>query len=143
MLPARIFLRSSIPTQLVRNLSYSPIRRMPFAKHEIVPDVVPVAPKNIATVSYISGGKQLSNLLCVIFLVKYDNAFALCELSVSSSLGNVLTPTQVKDQPNVEWDAAEGAFYTLCMTDPGKRKKPSVKASIDKNLDKNVITFHL
>lgn len=35
---------------------------------------------------------------------------------VDVNLGNVLTPTQVKHQPNVEWDAEEGAFYTLLMT---------------------------
>jgi phosphatidylethanolamine-binding protein len=33
-------------------------------------------------------------------------------------LGNVLTPTQVKDQPTVQWDAEASSFYTLCMTDP-------------------------
>lgn len=30
--------------------------------------------------------------------------------------GNVLTPTQVKDQPQVKWEAKKGAFYTLLMT---------------------------
>lgn len=35
-------------------------------------------------------------------------------------LGNILTPTQVKDQPDVEWEAEEGALYTLLMT--GKLK---------------------
>lgn len=35
---------------------------------------------------------------------------------VSVDLGNLLTPTQVKDQPKVEWEAEEGAFYTLLMT---------------------------
>lgn len=39
-------------------------------------------------------------------------------LAVSVNLGNVLTPTQVKDAPTVEWDAEADAFYTLCMTDP-------------------------
>lgn len=29
---------------------------MPFVKHEIVPDVIPVAPSNIAKVNYLSGG---------------------------------------------------------------------------------------
>jgi len=32
--------------------------------------------------------------------------------------GVELTPTQVKDQPTVEWDAQPGDFYTLIMTDP-------------------------
>jgi len=45
---------------------------------------------------------------------------------VKVNLGNILTPTQVKDQPKVEWDAEEGAFYTLLMTDPDapSRKEP-------------------
>lgn len=32
---------------------------MPFAKHEIVPDVIPNAPTDIATVNYVSGGDYL------------------------------------------------------------------------------------
>lgn len=31
-------------------------------------------------------------------------------------MGNELTPTQVKDQPSVDWSADPNAFYTLCMT---------------------------
>lgn len=31
-------------------------------------------------------------------------------------LGNVLTPTQVKDVPKVKWEAEEGAYYTLLLT---------------------------
>lgn len=60
--------------------------------HQVVPDVIPVAPTEVAKVSYVSG--------------------------VSASQGNVLTPTQVKDVPKVEWNAETGAFYTLCLTDP-------------------------
>lgn len=30
--------------------------------------------------------------------------------------GNELTPTQVKDEPQVEWKSEEGSFYTLLMT---------------------------
>jgi hypothetical protein len=36
---------------------------MPFAKHEIVPDVIPVAPEDIATVNYVSGGDYSTNLM--------------------------------------------------------------------------------
>lgn len=61
-------------------------------KHQIVPDVIPVAPTELAKVSYVSG--------------------------VSANEGNELTPTQVKDSPKVEWNAESNAFYTLCMTDP-------------------------
>jgi hypothetical protein len=35
---------------------------------------------------------------------------------VKVDLGNVLTPTNVKDQPKVEWEAEPDAFYTLLMT---------------------------
>lgn len=35
---------------------------------------------------------------------------------VKVNLGNILTPTQVKDQPKVEWDAEKDTFYTLLMT---------------------------
>jgi len=30
--------------------------------------------------------------------------------------GNELTPTQVKDQPTVKWQADGNALYTVCMT---------------------------
>jgi phosphatidylethanolamine-binding protein len=30
--------------------------------------------------------------------------------------GSELTPTNVKDEPNVEWNAEDGSFYTLLMT---------------------------
>lgn len=39
------------------------------------------------------------------------------------SLGNILTPTQVKSEPRVEWEAEEDVFYTLLMT--GERKSVS------------------
>lgn len=61
-------------------------------KHQVVPDVIPVAPTEIAKVTYNSG--------------------------VSVNEGNELTPTQVKDVPKVEWKADASALYTLCMTDP-------------------------
>ena len=34
------------------------------------------------------------------------------------NLGNELTPTEVKDIPNVAWTADADSFYTLIMTDP-------------------------
>lgn len=61
-------------------------------KHQVVPDVIDVAPSEVAEVSYPSG-------------VKVD-------------LGNELTPTQVKDIPSVKWTADNSALYTVCMTDP-------------------------
>ncbi|KAF2885694.1 hypothetical protein ILUMI_20467 [Ignelater luminosus] len=72
-------------------------------KESVVPDVIDVAPKEIAEVSYPSG-------------VKVDQ-------------GNVLTPTQVKDIPSVKWNADSSALYTLCMTDPDapSRKDPKFR----------------
>lgn len=61
-------------------------------KHQIVPDVIPVAPIEVAKISYLSG--------------------------VVANEGNELTPRQVKDIPKVEWNADANALYTLVMTDP-------------------------
>lgn len=33
-------------------------------------------------------------------------------------LGNEFTPTQVKDKPQVKWQAEKGAYYTLLFIDP-------------------------
>ena len=35
---------------------------------------------------------------------------------LSVSLGNELTPTQVKNIPAVHWNADDGSYYLLCMT---------------------------
>jgi hypothetical protein len=62
-----------------------------FREDEIVPDVLEDVPElETLKISYPSG--------------------------VSVNMGNVLTPTQVKDQPKVEFEAEAGAFYTLLMT---------------------------
>lgn len=58
----------------------------------IIPDIIDEKPKSRATVSYPSG--------------------------VKAELGNELTPTQVKDQPTISWDAEAGALYTLLLVDP-------------------------
>lgn len=42
-------------------------------------------------------------------------------------MGNVLTPTAVKDQPTVTWAADPKAFYLLCMTDPDAPSKDNPK----------------
>ncbi|XP_069686875.1 protein D3-like [Periplaneta americana] len=57
----------------------------------IVPDVIDIAPKEFIQIRY-------------------------GHLSVN--LGNELTPTQVKDIPKVDWEAEDGEYYLLCMTDP-------------------------
>ncbi|XP_055907095.1 protein D2-like [Eupeodes corollae] len=63
----------------------------------IVPEVIDVAPDEILQVTYPSG-------------VKVDQ-------------GNNLTPTQVKDQPSLLWDADENSLYTILMTDPDVPEK--------------------
>ncbi|XP_058818071.1 protein D2-like [Topomyia yanbarensis] len=72
-------------------------------KHQVVPDVIPVVPTEVAKVNYATG--------------------------VAVNEGNELTPTQVKDIPKVEWNADGSAFYTLCMTDPDapSRKEPTFR----------------
>ncbi|SPP82096.1 phosphatidylethanolamine-binding protein homolog F40A3.3 [Drosophila guanche] len=69
----------------------------------VVPDVIAKAPKATATVEYP------------------------CDIVVKP--GMVLTPTQVKDQPSVKWDADASKLYTLCMTDPDapSRKEPKYR----------------
>ncbi|XP_050086212.1 protein D2-like [Anopheles aquasalis] len=85
----------------IRLFSSAVVKNM--EKHEVVPDVIPVAPTAVAKVSYPSGAVV--------------------------SEGNVLTPTQVKDVPTVEWNAEGDAMYTLCMTDPDapSRKEPTYR----------------
>ncbi|EYB84013.1 hypothetical protein Y032_0324g2528 [Ancylostoma ceylanicum] len=63
-----------------------------FKKNEVVPDVLPVAPSKTVKAVYDSG--------------------------VEVSLGNVLTPTQVKNPPKLTWDTEPGALYTVIFTDP-------------------------
>ncbi|XP_075984219.1 protein D2-like isoform X2 [Anticarsia gemmatalis] len=74
-----------------------------FKEHQVVSDVVPVAPTAIANVLYPSG--------------------------VQVSEGNVLTPTQVKDKPTITWEASPDQFYTVAMTDPDapSRKEPKFR----------------
>lgn len=83
-------------------------------KHQVVPDVIPVAPADVAKVNYVSG--------------------------VSVDLGNELTPTAVKDVPKVEWNADASTLYTLCMTDPDapSRQEPTYReVCSNKRLKKN------
>ncbi|ETN62606.1 phosphatidylethanolamine-binding protein [Anopheles darlingi] len=74
-----------------------------FTEHEVIPDVLDVAPKELAKITYPSG--------------------------VSVEAGKELRPTQVKDQPKVEWTADPNAFYTLFMVDPDapNRKEPKFR----------------
>lgn len=61
-------------------------------KHSVVPDVIDIVPPDSVQVKYPSG--------------------------VEVKDGNELTPTQVKDQPEVNFKADKNSFYTLIMTDP-------------------------
>ncbi|KPJ07781.1 Phosphatidylethanolamine-binding protein-like F40A3.3 [Papilio machaon] len=74
-----------------------------FAENAVVPDVIPVAPAALVKVNYPSG--------------------------VEAKEGNELTPTQVKDQPTLKWDAEQNTFYTVAMTDPDapSRKEPTFR----------------
>ncbi|XP_013145989.1 PREDICTED: protein D3-like isoform X1 [Papilio polytes] len=74
-----------------------------FAENAVVPDVVPIAPAAQLKVKYPSGAEVKE--------------------------GNELTPTQVKDQPTVKWDAEQNTFYTVAMTDPDapSRKEPTFR----------------
>nr|CAD7394092.1 unnamed protein product [Timema cristinae] len=63
-----------------------------FKDFELIPDVIDVGPKAMLNVSFPSG--------------------------VDASFGNMLTPTEVKDQPTVLFPAEPEATYTLILTDP-------------------------
>ena len=58
--------------------------------HEVIPDVVKKVPASVLNVTYPN--------------------------NIIVQIGKELTPTQVKDQPNVQWEADSNAFYTLCLT---------------------------
>lgn len=58
--------------------------------HGVVPDVIDKVPASVLSVTYPN--------------------------NLGVEIGKVLTPTLVKDQPTVQWDAEANAFYTLCMT---------------------------
>lgn len=46
---------------------------------------------------------------------------------VKADLGNILTPTSVKNKPTVSWDADPNELYLLCMTDPDAPSRQSPK----------------
>ncbi|KAI4465287.1 cytochrome p450 family 4 [Holotrichia oblita] len=70
-------------------------------KEKIVPDVIDKAPAEILDVTYS------------------DN--------VQVNRGNELTPTKVKDIPSVKWNAEEGGYYVLVMTDPDAPSRTNPK----------------
>ncbi|KAK9693357.1 Phosphatidylethanolamine-binding protein [Popillia japonica] len=70
-------------------------------KEKIVPDVIDKVPVNILGVTY-SNNVQVNG-------------------------GNELTPTKVKNMPSVKWNADEGSYYVLVMTDPDAPSRTSPK----------------
>lgn len=77
--------------QNFRNLSVSSTL-VQMLKQGVVPDVIDTEPANVVEIQY--GEKVVS-------------------------MGNQLTPSEVRAIPTViQWPVEEGAFYTLCMTDP-------------------------
>uniref|UniRef100_A0A2H1X2U3 SFRICE_002482 n=1 Tax=Spodoptera frugiperda TaxID=7108 RepID=A0A2H1X2U3_SPOFR len=79
----------------VSNLTASPVQSdvaQTFLEHEVVPDVLSVAPAEYLTVKFPSGAEVNG--------------------------GNVLTPTLVKDVPTLSWNANPDLFYTVVNTDP-------------------------
>ncbi|KAK3595328.1 hypothetical protein CHS0354_004483 [Potamilus streckersoni] len=70
-----------------------------FTKDNVVPDVIDQVPPKLLKLHYGS---------------------------IEVKPGMVLTPTQVKDRPKVEYEAEAGAYYTLIMNDPDapSRKNP-------------------
>ncbi|EDV90700.1 phosphatidylethanolamine-binding protein homolog F40A3.3 [Drosophila grimshawi] len=74
-----------------------------FKKHKIIPDILQVAPAKLLKVTYASG--------------------------VEVNSGNELTPTQVKNNPRLEWETEENALYAVILTDPDapSRKEPKFR----------------
>lgn len=58
---------------------------------EVIPDVIDKSPEKILTVKF--GDKSVN-------------------------LGNTLTPTEVKNEPEITWESAPSDYYTLLMVDP-------------------------
>lgn len=95
---------TKIAKNILSNRLYATnIIKKTMEEHQVVPDVISVAPVEVAKVTY-SGGLAVNQ-------------------------GNELKPRQVKDIPEVQWNADAGNFYLLCMTDPDapSRKEPTYR----------------
>jgi len=81
--------------------SYSDLKKAMEAE-KVVPEVIDAVPQHTLQVEYPEA---------------------------SVHLGNVLTPTQVKDPPQVSWPVEEDSYYVLCMTDPDapSRQQPKYR----------------
>ncbi|XP_072934752.1 protein D3-like [Epargyreus clarus] len=73
-----------------------------FAAYDVFPDVVSKPPDSYAKVEF-SGGVQ-------------------------AILGNILSPSQVKNEPSVSWPANSLSYYTLACVDPDEisRQNPNI-----------------
>lgn len=78
-------------------------------KEKIIPEVIDKAPKEVAEVSFSSGGKVHMGDILTPTQGKFFRYFKASFLSFGSL---------VKDPPTVKWTAENGTFYTICMTDP-------------------------
>lgn len=76
----------------------------PLVVHEVVPQIIPAAPTQTLSVTYPSG-------------VVVDG-------------GNELTPTQVKDTPQLSWPCEPDALYTVVFADADapSRKDPKLRS---------------
>ncbi|XP_053698467.1 protein D2-like [Sabethes cyaneus] len=75
-----------------------------FSLHQIIPDLIDAGPAEIARIKYPSGA--------------------------IAQVGNVLTPTQVREQPLIDWLADRDSYYTLFMLDPDvpSRAQPTFRS---------------
>lgn len=88
MIASRLSAISVLSRNLIRSVAVrSYAVKVTMDAHQVVPDVIPVAPAEVAKVTYAG--------------------------DVTVNEGNELKPTQVKDVPKVEWNADSSAFYTL------------------------------
>nr|AAO39754.1 putative antennal carrier protein A5 [Anopheles gambiae] len=76
-----------------------------FGRNEIVPGLIDVAPEQTIKITYPQS-------------------------DVEVSLGNQLTPTQVKARPKLCWEVEPSALYTLLMADPDapSRSNPEMRS---------------
>uniref|UniRef100_A0A182Q078 Phosphatidylethanolamine-binding protein n=1 Tax=Anopheles farauti TaxID=69004 RepID=A0A182Q078_9DIPT len=76
-----------------------------FERNEIVPDLIAVAPEKTIKITYPDS-------------------------DVEVSLGNELTPTQVRTRPRLCWDVEPTALYTVLMADPDapSRSNPEMRS---------------
>ncbi|XP_011302616.1 protein D2 isoform X2 [Fopius arisanus] len=99
------FTATTVVSRVLTNILTRPLSTMAHTLkiHEVVPDVIDEVPPAVVDVTY---GNNLK-----------------------VEIGKELTPTQVKDKPEVKWNSEAGAFYTLCMTDPDapSRKTPTFR----------------